>query len=107
MSAEVYYGNDANPIYSQVVFNLGPSSDGVTPGTWADQNLVIPASDIPVAAIGQDIGIRIWNSSSGDISSSDIYVDNVVLQTVPEPSSIVLFGFGALGGLLALGRRQT
>ena len=107
ISVELYYGSPGNDIYAQKDFNLGLSSDGITPGTWVDQNLLIPASDIPVGAIGQDIGIRIWNSSSGDISSSWIYVDNVVLQPVPEPGTVALFGLGALGGLLALRRRRA
>ncbi len=107
ISAEIYYGAPGSDIYSQVDFNLGPSTDGNTPGTWVAQNLMIPSTDIPGAAIGQDIGIKIWNSSGPDISGSWIYVDSVNLQAVPEPSTIALLGFGALGGLLALRRRHA
>jgi len=107
ISVELYYGSPGNDIYSEVDFNLGLSSNGATPGTWVAQNLMIPSTDIPVAAIGQDIGLRIWNSSSAPNGGSWIYVDSVNLQAVPEPSTIALLGFGALGGLLALRRRHA
>ena len=106
LKAEIYYGSPGNDIYATVTYDLGPSSNGATPGTWVNDNLIIPASDIPGAAIGQNIGIRIWNDSQ-NVAGSWIYVDNVVLQAVPEPSTMALLGFGALGGLLALRRRHA
>ena len=106
IKAEVYYGSPGNDIYAALTYDLGPSSNGATPGTWVNDNTIIPASAIPVAAIGQNIGIRIWNDSQ-NVSGSWIYVDNVLLQPVPEPSTMALLGFGALGGLLALRRRHA
>jgi len=107
ISVGVYAGTDANPIYAQKDFNLGFSSNGATPGTWVQNDLVIPASDIPGADIGQNLGIKIWNTSDqlNPIAGSWIYVDNVVL--VPEPTTAALLGFGALATVLGLRRRRA
>jgi hypothetical protein len=107
ISIEVYAGTDANPIFAQDNFNLGFSSDGATPGTWVLNDLAIPASAIPAGAIGQNIGIRIWNTSDqlNPVAGSWIYVDNMVL--VPEPATAALLGFGALATVLGLRRRRA
>ena len=103
ITVEVYYGNDANSIVTRD-YNLGLSSNGATPGTWVLQDLALPAGSIPVGAIGQDIGVRIWNSSQ-NVAGSWIYVDNVTL--VPEPTTCALLGFGTLATVLGLRRRRA
>jgi hypothetical protein len=107
ISVEVYAGNDANPIFAQQNVNLGYSSDGATPGTWVQQDVAIPASAIAGGDIGQNLGIKIWNTSDqlNPIAGSWIYVDNVVL--VPEPTTAALLGFGALATVLGLRRRRA
>jgi len=103
ITVEVYYGNDANSIVTRD-YNLGLSSDGATPGTWVMQDLALPAGSIPGAAIGQNIGVKISNTSTG-VSGSWIYVDNVTL--VPEPTTAALLGFGTLATVLGLRRRRA
>jgi len=107
ISVEVYAGTDANPIFAQKDFNLGFSSNGATPGTWVQNDLVIPSGAIAGGDIGQNIGIKIWNTSDqlNPIAGSWIYVDNVVL--VPEPTTAALLGFGALATALGLRRRRA
>jgi hypothetical protein len=103
ITVEVYYGNDANNIVTRD-YNLGLSSNGNTPGTWVLNDLALAPGDIPGAAIGQNIGIKISNTSTG-VAGSWIYVDNVTL--VPEPTTCALLGFGTLATVLGLRRRRA
>jgi hypothetical protein len=56
-------------------------------------NLVALANDTP-AAIGNNLGIQIM---SGPPDAAWIGFDNVRLDVIPEPATLALLGFGALG----------
>ena len=56
-------------------------------------NLVALADDT-AASIGNNLGIQIM---SGDPDAAWIGFDNVRLDVVPEPATLALLGFGALG----------
>ena len=107
ITAIVYAGTPANVI-AQNDFDLGPSTDGATPGTWVLNDLSITAAQA-APYVGQNIGVELFNSSDTVNAlypaGSWIYVDNVTL--VPEPATATLLGFGVLASVLGLRRRRA
>jgi len=78
------------------------AADSIASGAYATETLSI---NVPVGSplIGEALGIMLSNDDSAS-QGRQVFFDNVVLQAVPEPSSFVLLGFGALG--LPFARRR-
>jgi hypothetical protein len=86
---------------------------GVNDQTYHQYYAYIPSSDL-TGAVGNDIGISIWNSSDTEgttaggsgswISFDDVYLGT---QNVPEPGTIALLTLGGLSALVAIRRRRA
>lgn len=71
------------------------------PTEWMTYSLLFSADDVP-ASIGNPIGIELQNVSAA-VGGSWIGMDNVRLDVVPEPATMLLLG---LGSLVSLRRRK-
>ena len=74
-----------------------------TVGTWAHVSVVLGADASTLRALTfQD-----YNDAGRSINGPEtIYIDNLTLTPVPEPSTIALAGFGGIAALLAIRRNR-
>jgi hypothetical protein len=76
-----------------------------TPGTWKPETFALQMPGVLPGGVveGDPLIFAIFQSTAGAFQLS--FVDNISIQTVPEPSTFALLGLGALG-LCVLGRRR-
>ncbi len=81
---------------------------GPTAGTFHDQVALLANSNVDSALVGQTLSIAILTTNGAALNRSTDW-ENVRLDAspaaVPEPSSLILCGLGALGGLGYVGSR--
>jgi len=116
-------GSDGAPT-NGVLANFQPGQDGVFEfgrigGVWqfSWQNLSNPISSgsfatftVPGLDSLNDLYVGIFNHDARNFTPQNAYLDYFTVRTgvdVPEPSSVVLFGLGAVALLLAARRRRV
>ena len=88
-------GSTVGTTFAQGFIDFGTGNGG----DWSSFSVLGIA--VPTAAVGQVLGIELYNSSNVEggaslTTGSWIGVDNVSLTTVPEPSMIALLSLGGL-----------
>jgi len=68
-------------------------------GQWYTQNLIFHSNTNLITISFTDI--------SNETFSIDVGLDNLKVESVPEPSTYALFGLGAIGMLMVLRRKKT
>src|ERR1043166_4432562 len=82
--------------------NLTWAIDGTTITTVPDSDLTFGGSQVSLGA--DDSGLTGSTAANNQLFNADIW-DNLTITAIPEPTSISLFGFGAVGLWLARRRR--
>lgn len=72
-------------------------------GSWNHTSTFLPLSDPGAAGANLQFGVGVWSSN---YEPNGLYVDNVSVISVPEPSTYALLGLGAAGFGAHLVRRR-